>query len=126
VPAAFNILVQEEGKPTQWVSEVDVPGSATGEDFYGYEKLPLITSQSGAAVFSTNSYQNLVSQAQIKGTTCLSNVYGAVRSSALGNSNVQMYPSYHLATDMMNYTVSINGQCQLALSVRGANLESGM
>jgi hypothetical protein len=126
VPSAFNIMVQETGMPVQWLSEVDVPGLATGEDFYGYEKLPLITSKNNAAVFSTNSYRNLVSQAHIKGKTGLTTVYGAVRASTMGNSNVQLYPSYHLAADMMNYTVSINGQCQLALAVRGATLESGI
>jgi hypothetical protein len=133
-------MVQEPGKPEQWLSEVDVPGAWTGENYYGYEKLPLTTVANSAAVFSTNSYQNLVSQAHISGTTGLTTVYAAVRLTALGDSNVQMYPSYHLngyplgspnavgdhVVDMNNYTISVNSQCQIALQVLGANLVSGI
>jgi len=96
------------------------------EDGYGYEKLPLVTALASAAVFSTNSYQNLVSQAHISGTKGLTTVYGAVRESALGNADVQLYPSYHLASDFLNYTVSIDTTCALSLSVRGAAITSGI
>jgi hypothetical protein len=103
----------------QYLAEVDVPGSNLNEDFYGFEKLPLTSNIASAAVFNTNGYQNLVSHAHISGTRGLTTVYGAVRTSALGNSNVQLYPSYHLAADMLNYTVSVDSQCVLSLTVRG-------
>jgi hypothetical protein len=119
-------VAQEAGKPLQYLSEVDIPGSNTGEDFYGYEKLPLTTIIASAAVFNTNSYQNLISKAHISGTRGLTTVYGAVRESALGNSNVQLYPANHLMSDMLNYTISVNSQCVLALSVRGAAITSGI
>ena len=117
--------MDEPGKPLQYLSEVDIPGSASSEDFYGYERLPLTTVLASAAVFGTNSLGNLISQAHISGTRGLTTVYGAVRESALGNSNVQLYPAYHLASDMLNYTVSINTQCGLSLEVRGAAIISG-
>ena len=109
----------------QYLSEVDVPGSNAGENFYGFEKLPLTTDIDSAAVFNTNSYQNLVAEAHISGIRGLTTVYGAVRMSALGNSNFQMYPSNHLAPDMLNYTVSVDSQCLLSLAARGASISSG-
>ena len=50
-------------------------------------------------------------------------VYAAVRYSALGDSIVQLYPSNHLAADMLNYTASVDSSCQLSLKV---DVQAGM
>jgi len=104
------------------VSEVDVPGLES-EDFYGYEKLPFVTDKSQAAVFSTNENGVLISAAVLNGN--LTPVYAAVRAQALGNSLVQLYPANHLAIDFLNYTITIDAHCLLAISVRGAAVEMG-
>lgn len=103
----------------QYLSEVNVPGGDF-EDYYGYQKLPITTSLSSAAVFSVNTLHNFASVGTIAGIP--TNVFAAVRGSALGNSIVQLYPFNHLASDMLNYTASVNGQCQLTLSAAGANI----
>jgi hypothetical protein len=112
----------ESGLPTQWLSEVDVPGLES-EDYYGYEKLPFVTDKTQAAVFSSNQYSNLISAAVLNGE--LTPVYAAVRAQALGNSLVQLYPANHLAIDFLNYTINIDGNCLLSISVRGAAVEMG-
>lgn len=112
----------ETGKPKQWLSQIDVPG-LDSEDFYGYEKLPLVTSKAQAAVFSSNSFHNLISAAVLNGV--LTPVYAAARAQAIGNTLVQMYPANHLAEDFLNYTISIDPHCLLTLSVGGAAVVSG-
>jgi hypothetical protein len=122
LPEFFYILVEEAGAPEQWLSEVDVPGGDT-VDFYGYETLPLTTSHASAAVFSSNIYNNLVSTIILDGLLTI--VYAAVNSAAFGNSIVQLYPAEHLAPDYSNYTIFMNDQCVLTVSVYDANIEKG-
>jgi len=115
----FNVVVYQAGAGVQYLSEVNVPGGDF-EDYYGYQKLPIVTSLSSAAVFSVSSFQNFQSVGIIAGVP--TTVFAAVRGSALGNSIVQLYPANHLASDMLNYTASVNGQCQLTLTAAGANI----
>jgi hypothetical protein len=123
LPSFFNILVEEAGKPVQWLSEVSVAGG-NYQGAYGYEKLPLVTSHGSAAVFSSNQNNNLVSTIEIGGN--LTTVYAAVEGSAIGNTIVQLYQPSQFPIGPENYTISMSNTCALTITCFGATIPKGI
>lgn len=112
-PTAFNIVAYQSGKPAQYLSQVYVPGGEV-EAVYGYDELPLVTDITKASVFGIQSTHLTVNTTIQNVNTA---VFAAVRAGSLGNSILQFYPLNHIAPDMFNYTASINGQCEIGLSI---------
>ena len=102
------------------MADVNVAGGLT-EDYWGYDKLPVTSSLSSAAIFSVDAFNRLTENVYLEGK--LTEVYAAVRISAIGDSILQLYPSNHFnPADMTYYSAKVNGTCAFNIFVHGANI----
>jgi hypothetical protein len=102
------------------LADVNVAGGLT-EDYWGYDKLPVTSSLSSAAIFSVDAFNRLTENVYLDGT--LTEIYAAVRISAVGDSILQLYPSNHFnPADMTYYSAKVNGTCAFNIFVHGANI----
>ncbi|KAM3066084.1 hypothetical protein ACMFMG_010575 [Clarireedia jacksonii] len=125
LPALFSIVVQQEGKPIQYLTQLNYPDHGTTESLWGYDTLPITQSGFQAAHFSIGNNSTLM--ATHNNGTSMVPITAAVRIGNLGNlgnSPVQMFTGDHIASDMRTYVATVNGQCRIGLDVppSGANI----
>jgi hypothetical protein len=114
--------VEQEGKPIQYLTQLNYPDHGTSESLWGYDTLPIVSSEFQAAHFSIGTGETFMATHD---TDTLSvPITASVRISNLGNTPVQLYSEEHFGLDMRTYTATVDGQCRLRLDVppSGANI----
>ncbi|KAF7923311.1 hypothetical protein EAE99_007008 [Botrytis elliptica] len=112
IPSLFNVVIDEPGKPKQWLSQLNYPDSGTVEGTWGYDTLPPVSSRSLAATFNIG-FGNAF---QAKRRSDNAPISGAVRLTALG-SPLQLFTADHISDSMRVFTASIGADCSLGLDI---------
>ncbi|KAF7891180.1 uncharacterized protein EAF02_001505 [Botrytis sinoallii] len=112
IPSLFNVVIDEPGKPKQWLSQLNYPDSGTVEGTWGYDTLPPVSSRSLAASFNIG-FGNAF---QAKRRSDNAPISGAVRLTALG-SPLQLFTADHISDSMRVFTASIGADCSLGLDI---------
>ncbi|PQE26863.1 hypothetical protein CJF31_00003586 [Rutstroemia sp. NJR-2017a BVV2] len=122
IPALFSVVVEQEGKPIQYLTQLNYPDHGTSESLWGYDTLPIVSSEFQAAHFSIGGGGTFMATHDT-GTLSVP-ITAAVRISNLGNTPVQLYSEEHIGLDMRTYAATVDGQCRLGLDVppSGANI----
>ncbi|KAF7890825.1 uncharacterized protein EAF01_010634 [Botrytis porri] len=112
VPSLFNVVINEPGKPKQWLSQLNYPDSGTVEGTWGYDTLPPVLSSAQAARFNIG-FGNAF---QAKRHSDNAPISAAVRLTALG-SPLQLFTADHISDSMRVFTASIGADCSLGLDI---------
>ncbi|ATZ56524.1 hypothetical protein BCIN_13g03620 [Botrytis cinerea B05.10] len=112
IPNLFKVVIDEPGKPKQWLSQLNFPSSGTVEGTWGYDTLPPVLSSSQAARFNIG-FGNAF---QAKRQSDNAPISAAVRLTALG-SPLQLFTADHISDSMRVFTASIGADCSLGLDI---------
>lgn len=111
-PSQFNVIIDEPGKPKQWLTQLNFPDAGTFEGTWGYDTLLAVTQGSQAARFSIGFGNTFQGKLQSNGAP----ITGAVRLTALG-SPLQLFTAAHISDNMRTFTASIGADCSLGLDI---------
>ncbi|KAF7950332.1 hypothetical protein EAE96_007619 [Botrytis aclada] len=112
IPNLFNVVIDEPGKPKQWLSQRNFPDAGTVEGTWGYDTLPPVLSSSQAARFNIGFGNAFQAKCQSDNAP----ISGAVRLTALG-SPLQLFTADHISDSMRVFTASIGADCSLGLDI---------
>lgn len=118
-PSLFNVVIDAPGKPKQYLSQRNFPDAGNIESLWGYDTLPVVTSESQAAAFSIGFGNAFHGTLQSAGEQ----ITGAVRLTALG-APLQLFTAAHISDNMRIYSATVGSDCSLGFDIAntGANI----